>query len=67
KECGLEVNVWTVNDEKDLIEHAANPYIDLITTDEPIMLKKILKGGKKNKAGKGKDGKKNMKNKKAKK
>ena len=67
KECGLEVNVWTVNDEKDLIEHAANPYIDLITTDEPIMLKKILKGGKKNKAGKGKDGKKNKKNKKAKK
>ncbi|MBP3374999.1 MAG: glycerophosphodiester phosphodiesterase [Bacteroidaceae bacterium] len=68
KECGLEVNVWTVNGEQALKEHAANPYIDLITTDDPIVLKKILKGGKKNKDGKkGKDGKKNKKNKKARK
>lgn len=59
KECGLEVNVWTVNDENQLKEMAASPYIDLITTDEPLILKKILKGDKK-----GKGDKKNKKHKK---
>ena len=67
KDCGLEVNVWTVNGEEALKEHIANPNIDLITTDDPLMLKKLLKGGKKNKGEKGKDGKKNKKNKKNKK
>lgn len=49
KEYGLEVNVWTVNNEQMLKEYATNPYIDLITTDEPLALKKILKGCKKRK------------------
>lgn len=47
KELGLEVNVWTVNDEQMLKEYATNPNIDLITTDDPIILKKILKRSKK--------------------
>ncbi len=62
KELGLEVNVWTVNGEEALKAHAANPHFDLITTDDPIVLKKMLKGGKKDKANKkGKNGKKGKK------
>lgn len=47
KALGLEVNVWTVNNEQELIKFSTNPYIDLITTDEPLTLKQILKKGKK--------------------
>ena len=49
KELGLEVNVWTVNDEQSLKGYAASPYIDLITTDEPLTLKKILKKSRRSK------------------
>lgn len=57
KELGLEVNVWTVDGEEALREHAAMPYIDYITTNDPLILKQILKGGKGMKH-KNKDGRK---------
>lgn len=49
KALGLEVNVWTVNSEQSLREYANNPHIDFITTDEPLALKKVLKGNKRRK------------------
>ncbi len=42
KECGLEVNVWTVDGEEALTHHANLKGIDLITTNDPEILKKIL-------------------------
>ena len=42
KKLGLEVNVWTVNSEEDLKTFSQMEGIDLITTDEPVALQKIL-------------------------
>jgi len=45
KEChelGLKVNVWTVNDKKDM-KWLIDQKVDFITTNEPIELMKILK------------------------
>lgn len=41
-QLGLEVNVWTVDGEENLRNHVNNPGIDLITTNDPDMLKGII-------------------------
>lgn len=43
KKLGIEINVWTVNGEEGLRHHAAIPEIDIITTNDPDLLIKILK------------------------
>ena len=43
KALGLEVNVWTVDGEEDLSKFAHMKGIDLITTNDPEMLQKILR------------------------
>ncbi|NDW11555.1 glycerophosphodiester phosphodiesterase [Bacteroides sp. 214] len=43
-ELGMKVNVWTVNKEADM-RWAIDQGIDFITTDEPLLLHRILKGG----------------------
>lgn len=43
KDLGLEVNVWTVDGEEALTRFAKMPCIDIITTNEPEALQKILK------------------------
>lgn len=42
KQLGLEVNVWTVDGEEELRRYAAMPGIDIITTNDPDVLKRIL-------------------------
>lgn len=45
KEChdlGMKVNAWTVNDVKDM-EWLINQGVDFITTNEPVLVGKILK------------------------
>lgn len=42
KRLGLEVNVWTVDGDEDLRQHAATDGIDIITTNDPGMLKAIV-------------------------
>ncbi len=42
KECGLEVNVWTVDGEEALTHHANLKGIDIITTNDPEILKNVL-------------------------
>ena len=42
KKIGLEVNVWTVDGEEALTRFAKMPGIDIITTNDPEILKKIL-------------------------
>ncbi|HBC28922.1 MAG TPA: glycerophosphodiester phosphodiesterase [Prevotellaceae bacterium] len=44
KQLGIEVNVWTVNGEENLRRHATMDGIDIITTDDPEVLKGILAG-----------------------
>lgn len=43
KKFGLEVNVWTVDGEEDLARYAKMPGIDIITTNDPEILIKIIK------------------------
>jgi glycerophosphoryl diester phosphodiesterase len=43
KQIGLEVNVWTVDGEDALRRFAHTPGIDIITTNDPEILIKILK------------------------
>lgn len=43
KEHGLEVNVWTVDGEEALTRFAKMPGIDIITTNEPEELLRIMK------------------------
>lgn len=43
KKLGLEVNVWTVDGEEALSRFAKMPGIDIITTNDPEILIKILK------------------------
>lgn len=42
KQLGLEVNVWTVDGEENLRHHANLQGVDLITTNDPEILKGIL-------------------------
>ena len=42
RELGMKTNVWTVDDPKDM-QWAIDQKIDYITTDEPLVLKKLLK------------------------
>lgn len=42
KRLGLEVNVWTVDGEEALRRYAAIPGIDIITTNDPDVLKRII-------------------------
>ena len=42
KKLGLEVNVWTVDGEEALSRYAKMPGIDIITTNDPNVLIKIL-------------------------
>ncbi len=42
KQLGVEVNVWTVDGEENLRHHAALDGVDLITTNDPNVLKSIL-------------------------
>ena len=44
KALGLEVNVWTVDGEDGLTKWANTPGVDLITTNDPPILQKILAG-----------------------
>ncbi len=41
---GIEVNVWTVDGEAALREHATKKGIDIITTNEPEVLQKVIFG-----------------------
>ena len=41
KELGLEINVWTVNDEPSM-KYLIEKKVDYITTDEPVLLQKLL-------------------------
>ncbi|WP_102408135.1 glycerophosphodiester phosphodiesterase family protein [Parabacteroides bouchesdurhonensis] len=41
KKLGLTVNVWTV-DEEGLMKELINDEVDFITTDEPVVLQKLL-------------------------
>lgn len=43
KKLGLEVNVWTVDGEEALSHFAKMPGIDIITTNDPEILNKILR------------------------
>ena len=43
KKLGLEVNVWTVDGEEALSRFAKMPGIDIITTNDPEVLIKIVK------------------------
>lgn len=45
RDLGLTVNVWTVNDEKNM-QYLIDMGADYITTDEPEMLQKLLKSQK---------------------
>ena len=38
----VEVNVWTVDGEEDLTNFANDSRIDIITTNKPVLLQKIL-------------------------
>jgi glycerophosphoryl diester phosphodiesterase len=38
----VEVDVWTVDGEEDLTRFANDARIDLITTNKPVLLQKIL-------------------------
>lgn len=40
-DLGLEVNVWTVNNEED-IQRVIDQKVDYITTDEPLLVREIL-------------------------
>lgn len=42
KALGLEINVWTVNDEASM-KYLIEKGVDYITTDEPVLLQKVLK------------------------
>ncbi len=42
KQLGVEVNVWTVDGEENLRHHAALDGVDIITTNDPEVLKGIL-------------------------
>ena len=42
KQLGVEVNVWTVDGEENLRHHAALDGVDIITTNDPEILKGIL-------------------------
>ncbi len=42
KKLGIKINVWTVNKEED-IQYFINQHVDYLTTDEPELLKKIVK------------------------
>src|SRR5690606_26610880 len=42
KKLGIKTNVWTVNTEED-IQYLIQQGVDYITTDQPELLKKILK------------------------
>ena len=42
KQLGIEVNVWTVDGEENLRHHATLDGIDIITTNDPEVLKGIL-------------------------
>lgn len=42
KKLGLEVNVWTVDGEEELTRFAKMPGIDIITTNDPEILIKII-------------------------
>ena len=42
KQLGVEVNVWTVDGEENLRHHAALDGVDIITTNDPEVLKNIL-------------------------
>ncbi|MDD7098738.1 MAG: glycerophosphodiester phosphodiesterase, partial [Paraprevotella sp.] len=42
KQLGVEVNVWTVDGEENLRHHANLQGVDLITTNDPEILKGIL-------------------------
>lgn len=42
KAAGLEINVWTVNDEASM-KYLIEKGVDYITTDEPELLQKVLK------------------------
>ena len=42
KQLGLEVNVWTVDGEEALTHFAKMPGIDIITTNDPEVLIKII-------------------------
>ena len=46
KGLGLEVNVWTVDGEEALTRFAKMPGIDIITTNDPDVLNKIIKNEK---------------------
>ena len=46
QDLGLKVNVWTVNNEKDM-EWLIENNVDFITTDEPLLLQEILNRVKK--------------------
>ena len=43
KKLGLEVNVWTVDGEEELKRFAEMPGIDIITTNDPEILIKLIK------------------------
>ena len=43
KKLGLEVNVWTIDGEEGLSRFAQMPGIDIITTNDPEILLKIIK------------------------
>lgn len=42
KDCQMEVNVWTVDGEENLRRFATNPCVDIITTNNPDLLKTML-------------------------
>lgn len=42
REVNCEVNVWTVNDAQMLEMFAADPRIDIITTNAPVLLQQII-------------------------
>lgn len=41
-QSGMEVNVWTVDGEENLRKHVNTPGIDIITTNDPEILKNII-------------------------